>query len=93
MPVTVITNMPLYQAMVLRSALELYDKHKIMANRSYTPTNMLRVAGEITGFKFTRGKYGHAIGALSDWIDAQVADGQTLQSEIPFPDQEKKKCG
>ena len=86
MPVTVITNMPLYRAMVLRSALELYAKHKIQANRTYTPTAMLKAAGAITGFKFTRGKYGHAIGALTDWIDQQLASGQTLQSEIPFPE-------
>jgi hypothetical protein len=41
---------------VLRSAISLYSKTGMKANRAYTPTNMLRKAGEITGKTYKRGQ-------------------------------------
>lgn len=41
---------------VLRSAISLYSKTGMKANRAYTSTNMLRKAGEITGKKYKRGQ-------------------------------------
>lgn len=41
---------------VLRSAISLYLKTGMKANRAYTPTNMLRKAGEINGKIYKRGQ-------------------------------------
>jgi hypothetical protein len=65
---------PLYRAAVLKSALTLYAKHKIQVNRAYTPTAMLKVAGDITGKKYPRGYYDIAANDLQEWIDAQLAN-------------------
>jgi hypothetical protein len=46
-----------YQAVVVAKALKLYAKTGMKANRAYTPTNMLRTAGNITGKKYKRGQY------------------------------------
>lgn len=58
-----------YVALTLRKGLELYKKTRMLPNRQWTPTNMLRKAGEITGKKFKRGQYDEAIAALTEWID------------------------
>jgi hypothetical protein len=53
-----------YRARVIARALRLYDKTKMQVNRNYTPTNMLRVASELTGKTFNRGEYVKAAEAL-----------------------------
>lgn len=45
-----------YVMVVLKSAISLYLKTGMKANRDYTPTNMLRKAGEITGKTYKRGQ-------------------------------------
>lgn len=59
-----------YVAVVLKSAIKLYAKTGIKANRAYTPTNMLAKAGEITGKKFKRGQFDAAVEALDEWLAA-----------------------
>ena len=45
-----------YVMVVLKSAISLYLKTGMKANRAYTQTNMLRKAGEITGKTYKRGQ-------------------------------------
>lgn len=66
------TNDPrIFQAIVIRRALELYKRTGIKANRAYTPTNMMRTAAAITGKKFLSRDYMGAAQALGEWIEAQ----------------------
>ena len=51
-----------------RAAVGIYRAIVIKPNRAYTPTAMLRAAGEITGKTFKRGQYALAIEALEDWL-------------------------
>jgi hypothetical protein len=57
------------------SALRLYARTGMKANRSYTPTNMLRFANTtlgLTGKKaFKRGQYIEAADALSAFVQAE----------------------
>lgn len=58
------TNPTTFQCLALAAAIDLYAKTGIKANRSYTPTNMLRTASNLTGKKFKRGQYQAASDAL-----------------------------
>ena len=64
-----------FQAIVLRKAIELYQKTGMKPNRAYTPTNMLRTAGRITGKTFKRGQYAQAIAALTEWVEKHGTTG------------------
>ena len=81
---TVITNMPLFRALVIRSAIELYLRTGIKANRNYTPKNMLRAAGDITGINYKRGQLDQAWADLSAWIELKRMKGETLNDERPL---------
>jgi hypothetical protein len=63
----------LFQAGVLRSAIDLYVKTGLQANRAYTPANMLRAAGSITGKAYKRRQLPQASADLTTWIDAMKA--------------------
>ena len=63
----------LYRAAVLRSALKLYVKTGIKANRMYTPTAMLATAGAITGKRYRRGQMADALADLTLAIEAMRA--------------------
>ena len=54
-----------YRATVLASALRLYAKTGMKPNSAYTPSNMLRAAGEMTGAIYKRGQYEAAAAALT----------------------------
>jgi hypothetical protein len=60
-----------FRAYVIASALKMYAKHKIKANRAYTPTNMLAAVHEITGMKFKRTQMMEAAQFLQLWADAK----------------------
>ena len=85
-----ITNMPLYRAIVLENGLGLYIESgkKIIPNRSWTPTNMLRAAGEVTGITFRRGQHEFARQALRRWIEVEKLKGASLSDVVPFTGQE-----
>lgn len=63
----------LFQAAAIASALRLYAKTGMQANRAYTPTAMLKAASAITGKAYKRGKYEQAAADLTTWCDAMKA--------------------
>lgn len=67
------TSVPpaIFQAFVIASALELYAKTGMKANRSYTPTNMIKAANAITGHVYRRGQYMAAAQALREYASRQ----------------------
>ena len=60
----------LFQATALMFALEMYEKCKMIPNRAYTPTNMLRASENITGKKYKCGEYNKAAVDIQIWCDA-----------------------
>ncbi len=68
-----------FRAITVASALRLYAKTGIKANRAYTPTAMLRVAAEYVGHPFKRGQYAEAAEELSAWA-AQARAGMDVQA-------------
>ncbi len=68
---TAITNVSVYRAMVVASALRLYAKTGMKANRAYTPKAMLATASQITGKTFRARDYVGAADALKAWAEAQ----------------------
>ena len=69
----------LYRLAALRSALKLWAEHKMKVNRAYTPTRMLKAAGEATGIKYKRGEQALAAADITDLIkklrgDLSVSD-------------------
>ena len=65
-----------YRAITIKHGLKLYAKTGIKPGRAYTPTAMLRAAGEITGQTFKRGQYAQAIAALEAWIAINGTNGR-----------------
>lgn len=59
-----------YQAITLKHAIKLYARTGMKANRSYTPTNMLKAATTFTGRKYKRGQFELAISDLEDFIQS-----------------------
>lgn len=69
---TVITgaeNISKVRALIIASALNLYAKTGIKANRLYTPTNMMKAAREITGKQFKNRDYVGAAAALREYAN------------------------
>ena len=64
-----------YRAIALKSGISLYAKTGMKPNRAWTPSNMLRAAGEITGKAYKRGQYAEAVADLKDWIEANGTAG------------------
>lgn len=62
-----------YVALTVASALKLYARTGIKANRAYTPKNMMAVATKVTGKKFAARDYMGAHDALKEWA-AQQSD-------------------
>lgn len=63
-----------YRATVIASALRLYAKTGMKANRAYTPTAMLAAANEITGHHYRRGQYEAAAAGLTEWARRTAAE-------------------
>lgn len=68
------SDVGIYRAAVIASALRLYAKTGMQPNRAYTPTAMLAAAREITGKTFKRGQYVAAAEALEAWADARKSE-------------------
>jgi hypothetical protein len=64
-----------YRAIALKHGLKLYAAHGIKPNRHWTPTAMLRTAGELTGKIYKRGQYREAIADLTAWINVNGTIG------------------
>jgi hypothetical protein len=52
----------------------MYAQHRIKPNSAWTPTNMLRTAGGITGKVYKRGEYYLAAQDLAAWISREPND-------------------
>ena len=65
-----------FRAMALRQGLKLYAACGIKPNRAWTPSNMLRAAGSITGKQYKRGQYMLAADDLTTWIEANGTTGE-----------------
>lgn len=63
-----------FQCKVLASALRLYAKTGLKANRMYTPKNMLATAAALTGKTFKRGQYEEAAVALTELAEKTLAE-------------------
>lgn len=59
----------MFVLITLKSAIKLYIKTGMKANRAYTPTNMLRKAGEILGKTYKRGELPLALADLQAKYD------------------------
>lgn len=57
-----------FAMITLKSALKLYAKTGMKANRAYTPTAMMRTASRMTGKTFKARDYAGAIAALEEAI-------------------------
>lgn len=57
-----------FAMITLKSALSLYAKTGMKANRAYTPTAMMRTASRMTGRTFKTRDYAGAIAALDECI-------------------------
>jgi len=66
----------LYQAIAVRSGINLYAKTGMKPNRMWTPTAMLATAGRICGKTYRRGEYARADADLTVWIE-------TMKSALP----------
>ena len=49
-----------FRCTALAAGLRMYDRHKMIPNRAYTPTRMLSTASSITGKGYKRGEYEQA---------------------------------
>jgi hypothetical protein len=58
------SDINIFRAIALASALDLYAKTGMKASRLHTPTAMLRAAKTMTGLDFKRGEYREAADAL-----------------------------
>lgn len=63
-----------FRAYVIASALEMYGRHKIKANRAYTPTAMLDAVQSMTGMRFKRTQMVEAAQYLRTWANAKRAE-------------------
>jgi hypothetical protein len=71
----------MYQALCLIQGLKLYRDTGMKVNRSYTPTNMLALAGQMTGQRFKRGQFNDAIQAIEAWLEERKAEGEHIQTD------------
>lgn len=66
------TDIDNFVLVTLKSAIKLYVKTGIKPNSSYTPMNMLRKAGEITGKTYKRGQLQIAHADLQAMYDKKI---------------------
>jgi hypothetical protein len=66
-----------FRLLVIAQGLELYAKTRMLPNRAYTPTAMLRNATAATGRKYKRGQYVEAAADLRKVVE-------DLRSRVEF---------
>lgn len=71
-----------YVALTLASALKLYAKTGMKANRAYTPKNMIAKASQITGKKFKARDYLGAAAALKEWAENFNPDAGDIRATV-----------
>lgn len=60
-----------FRALVIAKGLLMYHRHKMLPNRSYTPSRMIDAARAITGAKIKARDYLGAHDLLVRWVDKQ----------------------
>lgn len=75
----------LYRAAVLRQALVMYARSKMLMTRGATPTFMLAEATKYTGHKYKRGAYTEAAKDMEDWI-------ATMKAALPVTDNREERA-
>lgn len=63
----------LFSATALKHGLSMYAKFKMMPNRAWTPTAMLKAATRLTGKKYKRGQHQIAADDVKVWCDAMAS--------------------
>ena len=63
----------LFRAKTIKSGLIMYANCGMKPNRAYTPSAMLKVAGEYTGKTYKRGQYRQAADDLQVWISTMLS--------------------
>jgi hypothetical protein len=75
-----------YRAIALKHGLALFVKTGMRPNSAWTPSAMLRTAGEITGRTYKRGRYQEAITDLESWIATNGTTGGLSPSYVFYVD-------
>ena len=70
------TQVSVFQMVTIRSAIKLYAKTGMKANRAYTPTSMKVMVEKITGKIFKRGQWQEMQDALTVKIDEVRASAE-----------------
>ena len=79
------SDINIYRALALASALDLYAKTGMQASRLHKPGVMLKTAETMTGLKFKRGQYTQAADALRLMAEGQKrAPRLDPQPSAPF---------
>jgi hypothetical protein len=67
-----------YRSRVIASALRVHIKTggQMQVNRAYTPTKVLKAAGELTGKVYKRGQQAQALADLDALFEQQLAARQ-----------------
>ncbi len=75
-------GMAMYRARAIASALRLHIKTngQMRVNSAYTPTKVLKAAGEITGKAYKRGQQAIALADLDALFEQQLAAKAQVQS-------------
>lgn len=63
----------IFRAITIKQAIRFYVRTGMKVAAAYTPTAMLKVAGQITGNTYKRGQLQTAHDDLEQWIDAARA--------------------
>jgi hypothetical protein len=71
------SDVGIFQAITIASALKLYARTGMKASRAYTPSAMMKAAATITGQTFKARDYMGAADALHAWADAAKAAPRT----------------
>jgi hypothetical protein len=68
------SDVDIFRALALATALDFYAKTGMKANRAYTPTAMIKAANEMTGHVYRRGQYTAAALALRELADRMKSE-------------------
>jgi hypothetical protein len=68
------TDPSTYQALAIRAGLKLYAKTGMKPNSAWTPGNMLRTAGRITGKTYSQRQYEQAAADLLEWVAQRTVE-------------------
>ncbi len=78
-----------FRSLSLASGLKLYASAKILPNRMWTPSAMMKAASQITGKQFKPRDYEGAAKALQKWAEALRATIQETTDVVVIC----KRCG